>query len=616
MSESHEEKNFTKEQAIAVLGTLATSGVLDFATHGSLPVMLGGAVAVFAAGKLTPEIMKLLIPGSDPEATRAATNAVVNRLAPEPPQQNELPQDAVSKLKRLVRIKAAEPDQAEPKEARDDERPRPQEQAGKGQQSPPTALPPVFKLDDVLETVAAANSDWRLYFGETTEGPVTISIDEMYHVIDASSSGKGKSNRFRLAMMQLVETCEVYYINPLAATVKSVRDDRKVEVWAPIFDRLANGKPAKTKEDIDAMMTALVDLIQDRSQQEQAGDFSWQEQPVFLFVDELPEVYALSPKAIEKLDKVGRMGRQFSVFTYAASQTAQVSDIGQSTAAQANYKTRIYGGGDATSSMRLMKQKVSSEYELTLASDKAGLTLMLAAGLRGLQFVRAPLVTNEALFAYFGLTFNLNDWLPSRGASSGSRRGRALDLSRTSTEEKPARPARRSISDDEQGRSPVNQTAAQTKLEAITRLFQEDKIDLETFVRVLDTIHITESDVSRPVPSPTSTVPQMSLESPTLRLVGNGDGNFPAHEGSPIHEREKPVPTFPDAVPNLGTEDKAFTTAQAQDFLRRYRKTPDIKRCLGQMTNNRGEIGMGSRYYKHAKWFAEQQKMHYAEGEE
>lgn len=300
----------------------------------------------------------------------------------------------------------------------------------KGQQGP--WVPAQFMLDDVLDIVHLFNKKHAVYFGDSEHGAIAIPLRVMYHVIDVSSSGKGKSNRFRLAMIQMVNHCETYYINPFAANVKAVTDDRKIEVWKPIFDRLANKRPVKEGPDILRLMTALVNEIESRNDQEGAGDFSWREKPIFILIDELPEVFARCPQAIELLDKIGRTGRQFCVFCWVASQTAQVKDIGLSTASQAQFKTRIYGGGDKTSSDRVMKGSIAKEDEKTLQTNGAGLTLLLADGFSDQAFVRAPLITNEALFAYFGLPpFQIEEWIaPAKTVSRqpvAASKGRAQE---------------------------------------------------------------------------------------------------------------------------------------------------------------------------------------------
>jgi hypothetical protein len=273
-------------------------------------------------------------------------------------------------------------------------------------------VPPQFRLDEVLSVVQAFNQKGYVYLGSSEQGAIALAIGSMSHVLEVSSSGKGKSNRFRLAMMQLVRQCETYYINPFAAPVKAVTDARQIEVWQPIFERLANKRPIKEGGEIAALLSALVEEIARRSEQEESGAFSWQHHPIFVFLDELPEVLARCPEAVKLLDRLGRTGRQFAVFCWVASQTANVNEIGQSTAAQAQYHTRIYGGGDKPSADRLMKGSLPKDSERTLQTSGAGLTLMLAEGMGTSTFVRAPLVTNEALCAYFGLpTFRTEDWL-------------------------------------------------------------------------------------------------------------------------------------------------------------------------------------------------------------
>jgi len=273
-------------------------------------------------------------------------------------------------------------------------------------------VPPQFGVDQVLDVVQTFTKKGCLYFGNSEQGAIALPVKSMYHVLDVSSSGKGKSNRFRLAMLQLVEQCETYCINPLAANVKPVTDEREIEVWKPLYDRLANKRPIKEGQEIKHLLSALLSEIGRRNAQEEQYDFSWQDQPVFVFIDELPEVVARCPEALKLLDSIGRMGRQYGLFLWVASQTANVNDIGLSTSAQAQFKTRIYGGGDKPSADRLMKGALSKQTERLLQTSGAGLTVMLADGLDGLAFVRAPLVSNEALFAYLGQpAFCKADWL-------------------------------------------------------------------------------------------------------------------------------------------------------------------------------------------------------------
>src|SRR5438094_6078027 len=420
-----------KYQVMTMGGTLLTTGVAELATHNPA-VIAAGILATIAAGKLTPvfreTIMGAFVP-MDPDGALETTEKILHALPVE--DNSHLPQDPVSKMKRLFNIKSPELP-ARPKDGREDEigsRPSSAAKANvTANKAQSAGIPAQFTLDEVLDAVEAVNKRGYVYFGRNANNEaIAIHLSDMYHVFDVSSSGKGKSNRFRLAMMQMVNTCETYFINPLANNVKPVKDERCVEVWKPIFDRLANKRPMKTAEDIQYIMTALVNKIQERKDQEAAGDFSFQDEPIFVFVDELPEIFDLCPEAVKLLDKIGRTGRQFFVFTWVASQSASVEDTGQSTATQAQYKTRIYGGGDRSSSNRLMKGSVPAEYEGLLQTQGAGLTLMLADGFDKSQFVRAPLVSNEALFEYFGLPpFNLAEWLPAKKTLPPMRNKNAL----------------------------------------------------------------------------------------------------------------------------------------------------------------------------------------------
>lgn len=429
---THEEGKITKQQIIAAGIPLLTTLGVEAITHNP-EVLAFGLIGSFACGSLAPTAIEIwrdaFVP--DPDKTLDTAQKIVQAIPIE--DNSDLPQDHLSKIKRILSIKMPAP--ARPKDGSEDELAQRPTQAAKAaagaSKAHPAAVPARFTLEEVLPAIKQVNKRGYVYFGRNADGEaVAIHLADMYHVFDVSSSGKGKSNRFRLAMAQMVNTCETYFINPLANNIKATNDERKIEVWKPIFDRLANGKPMKTAEEIQQIMRALIREIQTRKEQEANEDLSWQEKPIFVFVDELPEIFDLCPEAVKMLDKIGRTGRQFCVFCWVASQSAAVEDIGQSTATQAQYKTRLYGGGDRNSSNRLMKGPVPAEYETILQTQKGGLTLMLAEGFSSAQFVQGPLVTNEGLFAYFGLPpFDLNEWLPAKKTLPPLRNKNALNLS-------------------------------------------------------------------------------------------------------------------------------------------------------------------------------------------
>lgn len=430
MEQEEQPLSLSKAQILTMAGTLAASGLLDMTQHFNPEWVAAGILATAIAGKATPlfqTVISMFVP-TDPDVVEDVASRIVDAVAPM--EETDLPQDTISKLKRLFHIGQDIEEPAQPKDERSELVPSKRANAA-ANKALPVAIPAKFTLDEVLPAIKAVNKRGYVYFGRNADGEaISIHLADMYHVFDVSSSGKGKSNRFRLGMMQMVNTCETYFINPFANNVKPVKDGRRVEVWKPIFDRLANGRPMKTREEISMIMTALIDKIQERKDQEASGDISFQDEPIFVFVDELPEIFDLCPEAVKQLDKIGRTGRQFFVFTWVASQSASVEDIGQSTATQAQYKTRLYGGGDRNSSNRLMKGPVPADYESVLQTQKGGLTLMLAEGFDKSQFVQGPLITNEGLFEYLGEpSFDLAEWLPTKKTLPPLRIKNALNLS-------------------------------------------------------------------------------------------------------------------------------------------------------------------------------------------
>jgi hypothetical protein len=379
----------------------------QFGASGAIGAVLGGAAAYFA-----PEIHQTIKPALH---TASQVLAYLNRNNSGKVRHRLMDTHWWLTGERQVPY-AAEDDQDEDdqtdelKEATStlpDEAPEPDAQP---EQS--SSIPAQFELgQSTLEAIKQINSKGFVYFGQTATRQVTLRIDEMYHVLDVAKSGRGKSNRFRNGMMQVVGLADTYYLNPWAASVKSVTDWRQIEVWQPIYDRLANGHPVRESAEILQVLTGLLNLIKVRSDQEQQRDFSWRTHPVFVFIDEVPEIFAQCPEAVKLLDRIGRGGRQFGIFLWLASQSALVTDIGLSTACQAQFKTLSYGGGDRTSANRVMG-KVTPAQEETLRTGKPGLTLMKADGVDDTEYVRTPLITNEALFAYLGLPpFQIDEWL-------------------------------------------------------------------------------------------------------------------------------------------------------------------------------------------------------------
>jgi hypothetical protein len=399
-------------QSAAFAGsTFVTMGLVDLVAHLGPTGLLVGGLASYVAWKHGPELyasVRRRLPSSQTSPEHADQE-----------EQQSRHQGGRSFLDRalgrypetLEEDGQEEETTRQPKDAPD---PLSRVTTARGASDAPRSslIPRQFTLGgDTLTAVKDVNTQRYVYFGRTATRQVVINIDVMYHVLDVAKSGRGKSNRFRNGMMQVVGLADTYYLNPFAAPVKSVTDARRIEVWQPIYDRLANGHPVRESAEILQVLTRLLREIERRSDQEQRRDFSWRAKPVFVFIDEVPEIFARCPEAVKLLDRIGRGGRQFGIFAWIASQSALVSHIGLSTACQAQFKTLNYGGGDRLSANRVMG-KVTPEQEEVLRTNGPGLTLMKADGVDDTEYVRSPLITNEALFAYFGLPpFQMDEWV-------------------------------------------------------------------------------------------------------------------------------------------------------------------------------------------------------------
>jgi hypothetical protein len=452
--------SFTKKFGIGMGSSLATVGIPIF-LHAPLPAELAGVAAAIALAANSPKIYNE-VRDYLPSPLVALMDGMAER------RQERQEQAEWNTWDKLLGRHLHEQEEENAKEEIIADQ---SAETAKGATTGPW-VPSKFSLDDVLETVYSFNKKGTVYFGNSEDGGVAIPLNEMYHVIDVSSSGKGKSNRFRLGMMQMVGTCTTYCINPVAANVKPVSDEREVEVWKPIYDRLANKRPIKEGSEIKDLLTTLVNEITTRNVLEEQYDFSWQEKPVFVFIDELPEVFARCPEALKLLDKIGRMGRQYCIFLWVASQTANVNDIGLSTPAQAQFKTRIYGGGDKTSAERMMKGSIPPATERILSSNGAGLTLMLADNMGACTFTRSPLVTNEALFEYLGLPpFRKEEWTQRR------RPAPLLSPLVGNTREASILPSREG-----------SHTLPNLTVESVTALYTSGKIDQNMFITLLQAV--------------------------------------------------------------------------------------------------------------------------------
>jgi hypothetical protein len=293
----------------------------------------------------------------------------------------------------------------------EDEQPRQIVAPAQRQIAPPRQQepePPVQRR--LIETVPApfdlvALEDWRprpdrILLAAVEGSLLTVPLSLAWHVILAGPTGGGKTNILRLLLMQLCLFHDVYLINPHYAPTKATSPDQPPEDWRPIQQRLA-AYPDKGGVDIENRLKWAVKEIDNRAEREEHGDHEWQENYIFIAIDEYPEVKKRCPLAPDLIATIVRRGRHYKVILINTSQDMLIKTIGGSSGDRNQYNT-VFNVGCDDSSARALKVKIEEVPENVL-------------GIRGLSIIRAkledhavttlgrvPFVSNESLYRHLG----------------------------------------------------------------------------------------------------------------------------------------------------------------------------------------------------------------------
>lgn len=281
--------HLTREQVLLAGGTLLTSGMVDMANHFNPAIIAGGLFVTYCVGKLTPEVTNMLIPASDPQVVKERTVQVVNAVAPIT-DNTSLPQDAFSKMKRLVGMKT--PPVARPKDARDENMPREREeeeeedgQPGKNAQMP-IAIPRAPAFRDMCHLITKN----RLVLCYTIDGPIYGTIEDLLSMAIIGKPGRGKT------------TALIYYVAML------LKADAEVHVWDPhgsmseLDGAFAGLHYIDDLEDIPASITRLrAELEERRVLYKRIKDrIKEVKPPLLLLVDELPVIGEYNKSLVKK----------------------------------------------------------------------------------------------------------------------------------------------------------------------------------------------------------------------------------------------------------------------------------------------------------------------------
>lgn len=381
------------QAALSIGGGAAVSGF----EHGGVPGTIVTGMVLYATACGIQHVAKIM--------TSNDTTAITD-LVPDVEIDETLDQSPIAKIKRIAGIKDQQ--QGKPKEERETGVVFTRKKNDSFEYEEDSEFPAKFTLDLVLDRIKKYNRQNKLYLGTSCQGDIALNVADVYHILHVAKSGRGKSNDLRFIMMQLVQICECYCINPMGNNKKRLKSDdpRKYEIWKPIYESLENRHVVKEAAEIEKLLKHVAKIVKYRVAHEEE-DNTWA--PIFLFIDEMKMVKDLYPDLEEPLSTIAMSGRQTWVFLFGASQTAYVGDIGLKTGTQTQFQTILYAGGSDKSMNKLTQGQITNEVEEKLRANK-GLRALFIEGEEKFTWMRTPLTTNEAVFEFFNLEFNLEDW--------------------------------------------------------------------------------------------------------------------------------------------------------------------------------------------------------------
>ena len=430
---------------------------------------------------------------------------------------------------------------------------------------PAPLYPAPFDFQEVLATFRPSQE--KIYLAAKSNGdPLTSEMYQMCHVGLGGPTGGGKTNVNRLITSQLLYAgATVYLATPNFAQVKL--NGHRLEDWRPIVARLA-APPAREDDEIASLILGFHELFNKRRRAESLSPR--RPKDMFLVLGELPGItsrmrrwYKEQVRIAKQLRQKGedvpdpldpmeviilllREARQYGVHIITEFQDALVNTIGLDSGARENIGTGVYFGGDQITAKLLLKlQKSEKIDERGIGSKGASYIYTKSEGVA--QPARIPFFSNTALYELFEYP---PDPMPDR------------------------------------------------------EIFREHEIP-ETYHPVMNgryvesTAYVIVDDDEQSQENGDSVSLSLAQERTTGPLASSSNTlpDLPA----------KPVPTTGTEEsqngPDLGPDDKVFTSEQEQEFVMRYRKFGgNIKGILRQM--NGGE-GLSNRYAKYASWCLE-----------
>ncbi len=416
----------------------------------------------------------------------------------------------------------------------------------------PLALPLPRTLDFATVLRTWHPSPEEIFLFNTVEGAIYDAMEQTCHIGLAGTTGSGKTNCFRLILAQFLACgVDVYLANPNFAPIKL--NGRTIEDWRPIVGAMRH-PVAWNIDDIKLLVGNACKRLDERRARQQVSPLRGKD--VYLALGEWPAIQSRWKEAAEPISQLLREARQYGLHVISEFQDALVKTLAVGSGVRECFRNAYYFGGDATTARTLLDLQGKGPLDET-GLGEFGASLFRTHGKPAVRG-RVPFLSNQALYMLLGFPNNpLPDRLPEGAdpvAFFGDYGIPVCDLDGD-------------MRDGQKGDgTPDSARAYPFSVQS-----------------PLSQVHITRQVATPGRPGEPITRPLSIEEKWPESRVGRDSG---------------PVPASPDG-PKLGPDDRAFTPEQAEEFLRRYRRTPDIKACLRQM--NQGE-GLSNRYHKHASW--------------
>lgn len=252
----------------------------------------------------------------------------------------------------------------------------------------PTAPDPV----DLVDIMRPAGKKVTIAF--SSQGPVLVDLSRGEHLWLGGPTGKGKTTELRFLLAQIAPIAETYLLSPHYAPIKALSNGT-LQDWRPIQSYLAD-YPARTAAELERRLKWALTEMDRRYLAEEHGDYSWRFTPIYIAIDEWPEIVARYPGASDDIGAILRRGRHVGVCVINTSQSALVKVNGGSSSDRNQYGV-VVNFGLSTTEANAMRANIVNVPSTDLGNQ--GLVICRAGDVEP-TLARVPWVSNAGLYAW------------------------------------------------------------------------------------------------------------------------------------------------------------------------------------------------------------------------